>query len=338
METPSDPEQSKSAKAKLYFTIAIVLLFVLALMWSVDGSFFYLISGPIVFFFYLGFRNLPKEQEEKSYQNHEQPRYSNTNSSFGDEVESFIRKKQADFGQSIPKSPQSQSTKRFVIGCIIVVAIFSLFFIPLVISIFASEEITYYEVAEQYYNSGSLDSAYLNYEKASKEDATDDRPFIGMGNAALEMNRLDSAVSSYEMALSINPDNSDAQYKKGLALYYQAKYEQAAQTLTNLFQKDPTYFDALQKLGDVHYDQKRYDEALKYYDQAYANGIRNNWICYVSGYLYEMKGNTKKAVSLYREALSYDSTVVDIYARLGTLLPGSDGDFFRRKAAERGQQ
>jgi tetratricopeptide (TPR) repeat protein len=329
METPTNPEQRKSAKAKLYFTIAIVLLFVLALMWSVDGSFFFLISGPVVFFFYLGFRNLPTEQKERP---------SNTGSSFGDEVESFIRKKRVDFGQSNPQSPQSQKTKRLFVGCIIVVAVFSLVFIPLVISIFASEEITYYDVAEQYYGSGSYDSAYVNYEKASKEDAADAKPFIGMGNAAFDMSRLDSAVSAYDRALSINPDNSEVLYKKGLALYYQKKYEQAAQTLTNLFQKDPTYFDALLKLGDVYYDQKRYDEALKYYDQAYANGVRNNWICYVSGYLYEVKGNTRKAISLYKEALSYDSTEVDIYARLGTLLPGSDGDFFRRKAAEGSQQ
>jgi len=337
MATPGDSSDKKVAKSKLYFIIATVLLFLLALLWSVDGSFFYLISGPVVFFFYLGLRNLPNQQRERPHQRQEQPRYSNPEPSFGDRVESYIRSEQSDFNKSNSKLPPSRNTKRLFVGCI-VVAVFGFFFISLIISIFASEDISYYEIAEQYYYSQAYDSAYVNYEMASKEDAQDDKPFIGMGNVAFDMNRFDSAVSSYNQALSINPDNSDIQYKKGLAFYYQQKYDQAAQTFMDLFQKDPAYFDALQKLGDVYYDQKRYEEALKYYDQAYANGVRNNWICYVSGYLYEVKGNTKKAIDLYKEALSYDSTEVDIYTRLGTLLPGSDGDFFRKKAAERSQQ
>ncbi len=335
METQGNPEQNKQTKAKLYFIIAIVLLFVLALMWSVDGSFFYLISGPVVFFFYLGFRNLPSKQKDIHYRDQEKPRYSGTRSpsSFGDAFESFFKKKQTDFKPNNPDTPQSKSAKPFFIGCI-AITIFFLFFISFIVSLFGSEEVSYYDVAEQYYNSQSYDSAYVNYERASKVDVTDDKPFIGMGNVAFDMNRLDSALVSYDQALQINSDNSEIQFKKGLILYYQKKYDQAAQTFTNLFEKDPTYFDALQKLGDVYYDQKRYDEALKYYDQAYANGVRNNWICYVTGYLYEVKGDTKKAISLYREALSYDSTVVDIYSRLGTLLPGTEGDFFRRKANE----
>lgn len=337
MATPDDSSEKKLAKSKRYFIIATVLLFLLALLWSVDGSFFYLISGPVVFFFYLGLRNLPTQPREQPYQRQEQHRHSNAEPSFGDRVESYIRSEQSDLNQSNSNLPPSRKTKRLFVGCIIV-AVFGFFLISLIISIFASEDISYYQIAEQYYYSQAYDSAYVNYELASKEDEQDDRPFIGMGNVAFDMNRFDSAVSSYNQALSINPDNSEIQYKKGLAFYYQQKYDEAAQTFTNLFQKDPTYFDALQKLGDVYYDQKRYEEALKYYDLAYANGVRNNWICYVSGYLYEVKGNTTKAVGLYKEALSYDSTVVDIYARLGLLLPGSDGDFFRKKAAEGGQQ
>lgn len=340
MESTNQPDQDNSSKSKLYFIIAIVLLFVLALMWTVDGSFFYLISGPVVFFFYLGFRNLPSKQSDTHYRSQERPRYSGTSTSspsFGDAFESFFKKKHTEFTSNDPTSPPSKFGKRFFVGCI-AVTMFFLFFISFIVSLFGSEEVIYYDAAEQYYNSREFDSAYVNYERASKEDEADDKPFIGMGNVAFELNRLDSALISYDQALQINSDNSDIQFKKGLIWYYQKKYDQAAQTLTGLFEKDPTYFDALQKLGDVYYDQKRYDEALKYYDQAYANGVRNNWICYVSGYLYQEKGNTQKAISLYKEALSYDSTVVDIYSRLGTLLPGTDGDFFRRKANEGSQQ
>ena len=340
METPGNSEQNNQAKAKLYFIIAIVLIFVLALMWSVDGSFFYLISGPVLFFFYLGFRNLPSKQSNAQYRSQERPRYPGTSTSspsFGDVFGSFFKKKQTEFTSNGPKSPQSKLGKGLFVGCL-AVTMFFLFFISFIVSLFGSEEVSYYDVGEQYYSSREFDSAYVNYERASKQDEADDKPFIGMGNVAFEMNRFDSALVSYDQALQINSDNSEIQFKKGLILYYQKKYDQAAQTLTSLFEKDPTYFDALQKLGDVYYDQKRYDEALKYYDQAYANGVRNNWICYVTGYLYEVKGNTQKAISLYKESLRYDSTEVDIYSRLGTLLPGTDGDFFRSEANKRSQQ
>ncbi len=340
METTSDPKQNQSTKAKLYFTIAIVLLFALAMVWSVDGSFFYLIGGPIIFFFYLGLRSLPSKQSEQSYRKQDQ--YPNTNRapSFLDDLRSFFTRKNTVYKPSNSQSNPSQFPKRFIFVAM-VIAMFVLFFVPVAISLLNSggdDPEVYFSNGEQYYNSQSYDSAYVNYEKAAMEDPTNEEAFIGQGNSAFEMNRFDSAIVAYEKALTINPDNADIQYKKGLIFYFQKKYDQSAQVFTSLFEKDPKYFDALLKLGDVYYDQKRYDDALKYYDQAYANGIRNNWICYVSGYLYEEKGNTKKAISLYKEALSYDSSVVDIYSRLGTLLPGSEGEFFRAKASEGSQQ
>jgi hypothetical protein len=49
-------------------------------------------------------------------------------------------------------------------------------------------------------------------------------------------------------------------------------------------------------------------------------------------YIYDTKGEYNKAINLYQEALSYDSSVVDIYTRLGELLPGADGNPYRSKA------
>ena len=51
-------------------------------------------------------------------------------------------------------------------------------------------------------------------------------------------------------------------------------------------------------------------------------------------YVYETKGNNDKAIQLYKETLEYDDTIADVYSRLGTLIPGSEGDAYRTKAAE----
>jgi hypothetical protein len=51
-------------------------------------------------------------------------------------------------------------------------------------------------------------------------------------------------------------------------------------------------------------------------------------------YIYDTKGNYSNAIGLYKEELRYDSTVVDIYKRLGELLPNEDGNYYRIQAVK----
>jgi hypothetical protein len=53
------------------------------------------------------------------------------------------------------------------------------------------------------------------------------------------------------------------------------------------------------------------------------------------GYLYEAKNDNARAITLYKEALQYDTTTGDIYKRLGDLIPGKDGDVYRQRAEGR---
>jgi hypothetical protein len=54
--------------------------------------------------------------------------------------------------------------------------------------------------------------------------------------------------------------------------------------------------------------------------------------------LYIQQGNNQKAIALYQEALTYDSTDGYTYGRLGSLIQGEDGNYYRTKAAEYRQQ
>ena len=72
-----------------------------------------------------------------------------------------------------------------------------------------------------------------------------------------------------------------------------------------------------------------------WYKNAYENGgIRTRALCHLMAYIYDTKGDYSKAIDLYKEALSYDSTVVDIYKRLGELLPNEDGNYYRTQAVK----
>jgi hypothetical protein len=55
-------------------------------------------------------------------------------------------------------------------------------------------------------------------------------------------------------------------------------------------------------------------------------------------YIYDTKGDNSKAIGLYQEALQYDSTIVDIYKRLGELLPNDEGNYYRTQAIRLGAQ
>jgi tetratricopeptide (TPR) repeat protein len=85
-----------------------------------------------------------------------------------------------------------------------------------------------------------------------------------------------------------------------------------------------------------YYEQQQYDSAKHWYSKGYENGIRNAWICHVLGYLHDRDAENEKAVALYREALEYDSSKTEIYLRLGELYPGEEGNFYRNKAAQLG--
>src|SRR6218665_3620087 len=85
----SENQDSSQTRAKRYFIAAVSLLFVLALVWSVDASIVYLLLGAIVFLTYLGLRAWPWKQRQSFSGGYEQsrrtagsarPRYHTTSS------------------------------------------------------------------------------------------------------------------------------------------------------------------------------------------------------------------------------------------------------------------
>jgi tetratricopeptide (TPR) repeat protein len=137
-----------------------------------------------------------------------------------------------------------------------------------------------------------------------------------------------------DKALEINPDYKEASYSKAYTYYNQKKYDQSIAVLRPLLEANPDYYDATLLLGDCYYLQKNYDEAILLYENAYTNGgSRSRVLCHIMAYIYDTKGDYEKAINLYKEALSYDSSVVDIYKRLGELIPNADGNIYRSRGA-----
>jgi len=323
---------------RIYFTIGCLFLFAMALFWSVDSSIVYMCLGAACFFLFLGFNNRPVQNSSQSsrtsYRQAEREGHTSTGS-FADSLKNlFQRTREQPHGQ-----PADAMAKGRKIALIVGATFFIIFTLPIVATIFGSDasydSLRYYEEAQQYYAVQEYDSAYLNYKRALEMEPLYAEAMVGMGDVLVARSERDSAILMYDKALEINPAFKEATYKKALAWYGQKKYNEGIGILVPLIEAQPDYYDAKWLLGDCYYTLNKYDEAIVWYEDVYQNGgLRSSNLCYVMAYVYDTKQQYDKAISLYQETLTYDSTIADIYKRLGELIPGDEGNIYRTKAFE----
>jgi tetratricopeptide (TPR) repeat protein len=111
--------------------------------------------------------------------------------------------------------------------------------------------------------------------------------FISTGNDFFNQQQYDSADKYYDRALSIEGSNMEAVYGKGIVLYQKG----------------------------------RVDESVTMFNRAYEGGFRYAWLSWVLADVYDKRGQTAQAVTLYKESVNLDSTYTDSYKRLAELEP-----------------
>lgn len=334
---PAAPEtQDRLKRSKRCFTIAVLLLVVMALLWSVDNSFVYISLGGAVFFFFLGFWNKPRTNakensgfRQKSYKSSYQKTYSSQSPS---QRSVDLYSKVRNFFSSQTSSP---ARKARLISTVISLVTFGIFFIIVVSIIFG--ENTYYtednlQKAEQFRWDGQYDSAINYYRIVLSETPDHPQALMGYGNCFIAQGNYNSAVEAFARILENDPDQEEARYNKAIAHHYNKDYRVSLKESLRIIENNPDNGSAVVLAGDNYYMQQRYDSAIYWYENAYQSDNQSAWLCHVMAYIYDVKGNQKKAIDLYREALSYDSSRVEIYERLGELYPGLDGEKYRTTA------
>lgn len=335
-----DADSSKRAagkKSRNYFLIGYAFLLAMALFWSVDSAIVYIFFGIACFFLFLGFLARPASAQ-KTYQKSNRPQghreYTTPTESVEDRIKEIFQKK-----TSAPRmqtaDPMAKGRK---IALIIGASFFVLFMIPFVVAIFGSgsaESVSYYMMGQQHFSEGKYDSASTDYRRALAIDPEYTEAIVGYGEVLVARSELDSAVLMFDRALTLKPDYPEATYKKAAAWYDQKKYNEAIGILTPMFVDNPQYYDAMLLMGDCYYIQNNYVDAISWYENAYQNGgVRSANLLYVMAYIYDTKQDYPRAIELYKETLTYDDTIADIYKRLGELIPGEEGNAYRAKAME----
>lgn len=340
---PNAPDGLKRSKA--YFVTGYIFLLAMALFWSVDPSIRYILFGISAFFLFLGFHTRPRSVN--FVRDFSTPRTEKTPEGsfplFG-ELKYQFRKQPARPKPSEQKFENlSAAGRRHLVG-LVFVAFFVVVTLFVVGSLFSSgsdydQATFYYETGEQNYLNQEYDSAFINYRRAWKLNPDYAEAMLGYGNVLTIREQDDSALLMFNKALEILPEYKEASYSKSLLYYNQQKYDESLAILLPVLNEEPDYYDAMLLIGDCYYAQKKFDEAINWYGNAYENGgARSRALCHIMAYIHDTKGNYAEAIPLYKEALSYDSSVVEIYQRLGELLQNEEGNYYRTQAVKMRQK
>lgn len=127
----------------------------------------------------------------------------------------------------------------------------------------------------------------------------------------LELGRLEAyqgnplALTYFNTAITIRPQSTEALYNKGMFLQAGGKYHEAMDVYRKIIEVDPDGFLGYYNAGYLNLTEfQKYDSALYYFDQVlrlqpgYIDALLNK------GVSYEQKGETRKAVEIYREVLA----------------------------------
>ena len=103
-----------------------------------------------------------------------------------------------------------------------------------------------------------------------------ERSLVRKGNRDFAKERYDRSIERYTQALEAAPENFEAAYNLGGALYRTEKYEEAAKTLERIAadstRTDQERAEAFYNLGNAQFKQEKYPEAL----ESYKNSLRMN--------------------------------------------------------------
>mgnify|MGYP000721362274 CR=1 FL=1 len=96
-----------------------------------------------------------------------------------------------------------------------------------------------------------------------------ERSLVRKGNRDFAKERYDRSIERYTQALEAAPENFEAAYNLGGALYRTEKYEEAAKMLERIAadstRTDQERAEAFYNLGNAQFKQEKYPEALESY-------------------------------------------------------------------------
>jgi tetratricopeptide (TPR) repeat protein len=345
MTDSADDNDIRRKKRFRYFLLAYACLFFGALFSGADGAFFGIGFAAGLFFFFMALMTLSQRRSPPYSSNRpgpppsQNPQATNARRSQSqattppgenilERILAVLRAMRARYNVMSSDAKAKVFSLVFISGMI-------MFFLIVFFTIDSDDETSgndfVIEEANRYYDLGEYDSASLYYRTALQLDPTQSLALLGLGNVKLAREEYDSGLFYFNKILEVNPRDEGALNGKGLCYFYSQRYDDAIEQCKEILALNSSNADALLLMGDCFYNQEQYDSAIRYYEPGYELGRRSRLLCHIMAYIYDKKGQIDKAIPLYEEALTYDTTIVDIYKRLSEIAPAEKANYYRQK-------
>jgi len=145
--------------------------------------------------------------------------------------------------------------------------------------------------------------------------------YNNLGNVLLsQANRIPEAMDLFKQSLRINPDNAEACYNLGNALFLTGRTSEAIDQYKQAMGIFPNFAKAHNNLGNALFQTGRTSEAIDQYEQAlrinsrYADAHNN------LGTALFQTGRTSEAIDQYKEALRINPNDTNALSNLGAAL------------------
>jgi tetratricopeptide (TPR) repeat protein len=155
--------------------------------------------------------------------------------------------------------------------------------------------------------------------------------YFNLGNAYLEMGKLDEASRAFESALRLDPGLARADYNLAIAYVRLGRAGEAADILDRLLADDPDSVTILLASGWALHVAGRDEEAIARYDSAVRLAPENQDALYNAGLILWAMGRVREAADRLTSLLAIAPGDTDVLFNLGSLYLALDDP---EKAAE----
>lgn len=161
-------------------------------------------------------------------------------------------------------------------------------------------------LANQYYTNGEYQKAAVMYQALSEKDERNEFFFQRYVDCLMSLEEYDNVEKALKKQLKRTPDNTQLYVTYGNLYERQGKKEEANAQYQRAIERMPNDFVAVDRLGRAFRDQNKYDLAIAAYERGAKTSGEPYRFSFYLGDLYRRKGDTKKMIAHYLDAVEQD--------------------------------